>query len=187
MWSAFRETVGEVEVGADLLDGHGAVLDEIVGADEPFLLGRIPNEYDGPLGSREHQGLGDLEHPDGAGDIVVRAGEDPAFADRIMIVVGADGQILRPQHRIRSFEKAHDVEGPIRPGGGADLDLERPPGSFRSHGFPGAGCDIPAALRAPSQDRGGRGVTSTWRKSRQAAAGAAQGGCQPHSRDDAGI
>ena len=46
----------QVEVGADLLDRHRAVLDEGVGAEEHELLGRVPDEDDRALGRGQEHG-----------------------------------------------------------------------------------------------------------------------------------
>ena len=101
----------EVDHGGDFFDGDGRLTGEDVRAHETSFFTGEPAEDDRAFGSVDHEGLGDFEHGDAAGDVVVGAVHDLAVADAEVVGVRADDYVFIFEDGVGAFEVGDDVLG----------------------------------------------------------------------------
>ena len=113
----------EVEHSGDIFDGDRRLAGEEVRSHEAFFFAGEPAEDDRAFGSVDDEGLGDFEHGDATGGVVVGAVIDLTVADAEVVGVGADDDIFIFEDGVGAFEVGDDALGVC--GSGLCFDIER--------------------------------------------------------------
>ena len=101
----------KVKHGRDVFDGNRGLAGEDVGTHQTFFFTGEPAEDDRAFGSVDHKGLGDFEHGDAAGGVVVGAVIDLAVTDADMVGVRTDDDVFIFEDGIGAFEAGDDALG----------------------------------------------------------------------------